>query len=145
MSKDSQAGLGAQGARQSAATVEGRRVLLVDDDIDVAESLAELLAISGHAARIATNAQAALVLFEQWQPEVAVLDIGLPGMDGYELQARMCALRGGSECVYVALTGYGMEREQEASRQAGFRAHLVKPVDVRQLTALISGSTGGGR
>ncbi len=120
----------------------GRRVLVVDDDPDAAEALAELLSMSGHEVGIATAAQEALRLFEDLQPQVAVLDIGLPVMDGYELQARMCDLRGGHDCIYVALTGYGMKSEQEQSRRAGFRAHLVKPVHLEQLMTLIEGSSG---
>ena len=120
----------------------GRRVLLVDDDPDAAEALAELLSMSGHEVRIATAADQALRLFETLRPQVAVLDIGLPVMDGYELQARMRASPGGGDCVYLALTGYGMESEQEQSRKAGFRAHLVKPVRLEQLVALIEGSAG---
>ena len=120
----------------------GRRVLVVDDDPDAAEALAELLSMSGHEVRIATASDEALLVFEALQPEVAVLDIGLPVMDGYELQARMCGLRGGRDCAYVALTGYGMKSEQEQSRRAGFRAHLVKPVRLEQLVSLIEGSAG---
>jgi CheY-like chemotaxis protein len=119
-----------------------RRVLVVDDDPDAVEALAELLSMSGHEVRIATAADEALRLFETLQPQVAVLDIGLPVMNGYELQVRMCELRGGRDCVYVALTGYGMKSEQEQSRRAGFRAHLVKPVRLEQLMSLIEASGG---
>ena len=117
-----------------------RRVLVVDDDPDAAEELAELLSMNGHEVRIATAPEEALRLFEILPPQVAVLDIGLPHMDGYELQARMRGLRGGRACLYVALTGYGMQSEQEHSRRAGFRAHLVKPVCLAQLVDLIEGS-----
>jgi CheY-like chemotaxis protein len=116
------------------------RVLVVDDDPDAAEALAELLSMNGHDVRTATGADQALRLFPALQPQVAVLDIGLPVMDGYELQARMSKLPGGAECMYVALTGYGMKREQEQSGSAGFQAHLVKPVDLDQLARLIAGS-----
>jgi CheY-like chemotaxis protein len=117
----------------------GRRVLVVDDDPDAAEALAELLSMSGHEVRSATAADEAMRLFEALQPQVAVLDIGMPAMDGYELQARLRELRGGRDCIYVALTGYGMQSEQEQSRKAGFRAHFVKPVCLAQLVALIEG------
>lgn len=120
----------------------GRRVLVVDDDPDAAEALAELLSMSGHAVRMATAAAEALLLFEAEPPQVAVLDIGLPAMDGYELLARMRDLRGGRDCTFVALTGYGMKSEQEQSRNAGFVAHLVKPVHLEQLVTLIEGSPG---
>jgi CheY-like chemotaxis protein len=113
---------------------------VVDDDPDAAEALAELLSMNGHDVRTVTGADQALRLFPSLQPQVAVLDIGLPVMDGYELQARMSKLPGGAECMYVALTGYGMKREQEQSRRAGFRAHLVKPVDLDQLVRLIADS-----
>jgi CheY-like chemotaxis protein len=114
-------------------------VLVVDDDPDAAEALAELLSMSGHEVRIATAAEEALRVFEFLQPQVAVLDIGMPAMNGYELQARMRDLRGGHGCIYVALTGYGMQSEQEQSMKAGFRAHFVKPVCLAKLVALIEG------
>jgi CheY-like chemotaxis protein len=129
----------------SADAATSRRVLVVDDDLDAAEALSELLSMNGHEVRLATSADEALMHFRTMQPQVAVLDIGLPLMDGYELQSRMRTLPGGGDCRYLALTGYGTQSAHEDSRQAGFHAHLVKPVDLKQLLELIEGSTGEGR
>ena len=142
MNQDLQNGAGAPNNPTTLKTPVCRRVLVVDDDPDAAEALAELLSMNGHDVHVATASDQALMLFQSLQPQVAVLDIGLPVMDGYELRARMHQLPGGADCVFVALTGYGMKSEQEHSRQAGFRAHLVKPVNLEQLAALIEGSAG---
>ena len=144
MNQDLPNGAGAAIKPASPKTSVQRRVLVVDDDPDAAEALAELLSMNGHDVHVATASDQALMLFQSLQPQVAVLDIGLPVMDGYELRARMHQLPGGADCVFVALTGYGMKSEQEHSRQAGFRAHLVKPVNLEQLAALIEGSAGAG-
>ncbi len=121
---------------------DSRRVLVVDDNVDAAQALAELLEMHGHDAKVATGAEQALTLFNDLQPQVAVLDIGLPGMDGYELAEAMRQLPGGHACAYIALTGYGMKEEQQRSAKAGFRAHLVKPVNLKQLATLIAASPG---
>jgi len=136
---------GPSGGSDSADAATTRRVLVVDDDLDAAEALAELLSMNGHEVRLATAADEALMHFRTMKPQVAVLDIGLPLMDGYELQSRMRTLPGGSDCNYIALTGYGTQSAHEDSRQAGFHAHLVKPVDLKQLLELIERSTGERR
>jgi CheY-like chemotaxis protein len=116
---------------------------VVDDDPDSAEALAELLALHGHDVHVATGAEQALALFQTARPQVAVLDIGLPFMDGYELQARMRKLCGGGDCIYLALTGYDLTSELEQEGQGRFQAHLVKPVEMEKLLALIAGAAGG--
>lgn len=115
---------------------------MVDDDHDSAEALAELLTLNGHHVHIATSAEQALARFAEARPQVAVLDIGLPFMDGYELQARMRDLPGGCDCIYLALTGYEMSKERDQVEQGKFQAHLVKPVDLDKLLALIAGTAG---
>jgi CheY-like chemotaxis protein len=106
-----------------------RRVLLIDDNIDAAESLAQLLSLSGHDARTAIDGANGLREAVEFKPEVVFCDLGLPGMSGYEVAKALRALPEGRELVLVALTGYGQPSDREKTAQAGFDAHLVKPVD----------------
>ncbi|MDB5752611.1 MAG: hybrid sensor histidine kinase/response regulator [Ramlibacter sp.] len=105
----------------------GARVLLVDDNQDAADTAAALLEISGHEVRVAYEPMAALAMLDHFQPQVAVLDIGLPTISGYELAARVRAHGNGAACHLVALTGYGTAADVERARAAGFHQHLVKP------------------
>jgi PAS domain S-box-containing protein len=114
------------------------RVLIVDDNSDAREMLAEALELQGHEPHTAPDAEAALMLAPQIKPDLALLDIGLPGMDGHELGRRLRALPGLSELQLVALTGYGQASDRERSRAAGFQAHLVKPVDLSAITRLVA-------
>lgn len=115
----------------------GRRLLVVDDNRDSAESLALLLEMYGHEVQMAFEGLAALEMARTFRPEVVLLDIGLPGMDGYEVARR---LRAGQEShlVLVALTGYGQDDDRRLSREAGFDHHLVKPVDLQELARVIA-------
>ncbi len=106
-----------------------RRVLLIDDNVDAAESLAQLLALSGHDARTAGDGAEGVRLAVEFHPEVVFCDLGLPGMSGYDVARQLRALPSGRELVLVALTGYGQPSDREKTAQAGFDAHLVKPVD----------------
>jgi len=106
-----------------------RRVLLIDDNIDAAESLAQLLSLSGHDARTAVDGTTGLRVAAEFNPEVVFCDLGLPGMSGYEVAASLRALPTGKDLILVALTGYGQPSDREKTAQAGFDAHLVKPVD----------------
>lgn len=103
------------------------RVLLVDDNQDAADTAGALLQLSGYDVRTAYDPGVALSLLEEFRPDVAVLDIGLPGMSGYELAARVRAHRNGRNCYLVALTGYGTTADVAQAQRAGFDAHLVKP------------------
>ena len=118
------------------ATAPGLRVLVVDDNIDAAELLAEALQAAGHATRVAHDAPQALAAARSFAPQVAVLDIGLPVMDGYELAARLRAE--GLAPRLMAVTGYGQETDRERSRAAGFERHLVKPIDLDELLAALA-------
>jgi CheY-like chemotaxis protein len=119
-------------------TGRARRVLVVDDNLDAAESLRRLLRSHGHVVEQAHNAEEALALATHLKPEIAVLDIGLPKMDGCELARRLKAQGGhGLPLLLVALSGYGQESDFNRSREAGFDAHLVKPVDPEPLLDLI--------
>lgn len=111
-----------------------RRVLVVDDNIDASELLADGLRYTGHDVRIAHSGASALQLISSFAPDIAVLDIGLPDMDGYELASRIRAEPGSGAVRLFALTGYGREHDRARSRAAGFTHHFVKPVD---LTALL--------
>jgi CheY-like chemotaxis protein len=108
---------------------KARRVLLIDDNIDAAESLAQLLALSGHDARIAADGVRGIALAEDFRPEVVFCDLGLPGMSGFEVARALRSKPCGRDIVLAALTGYGQPGDRERTAQAGFDAHLVKPVD----------------
>ncbi|HET9768011.1 MAG TPA: ATP-binding protein [Thermoanaerobaculia bacterium] len=114
------------------------RVLVVDDNVDAAQTLAELIETMGCEARVAHDGPAALLAAQELQPELVLLDIGLPVMDGYEVAARLRrACRG--PLRIAALTGYGQPEDHERSRRAGFDCHFVKPLAPEALQALIAG------
>jgi len=131
----------APGAAESAARARAgtpRRVLVVDDNVDAAELLAEILRSAGHEVTVAHDgAQALQVVDAQTPPEVALLDIGLPVMDGYELAARLRERLGQSTPRLLAVTGYGQEHDRARSAAAGFEEHFVKPVLADQLLVRI--------
>jgi PAS domain S-box-containing protein len=106
----------------------GARILLVDDNDDWARAVADLLAMLGHEVRVANSGPEALRMVEQFTPNVCLLDIGLPVMDGYELARRLRALPSLAGVPLVAVTGYGEPSAVQRSADAGFKAHLVKPV-----------------
>ncbi|HWP11443.1 MAG TPA: ATP-binding protein, partial [Ramlibacter sp.] len=118
------------------------RVLVVDDNVDAAESLAELLDLAGHATRVAHDGDQALLAAHEFRPEVVFLDIGMPGKDGYEVAK---ALRGKPEtrqAVLVALTGWGAKDDRDRSRSAGFDHHLTKPAGMAAVEGLLSRMAG---
>jgi signal transduction histidine kinase len=113
-----------------------RRILIVDDNEDLASLMSELLQVHGHTVEMAHEGRAALDLATTFEPDIALLDIGLPGMDGYELARHMSKLCHGSIRL-IAITGYAQETDRHRSREAGFSGHLVKPVDPATLARLI--------
>jgi len=115
-----------------------RRVLVVDDVADSAETLAELLGLWGHEARIAQDGPAALETARAYRPEVVLLDIGLPGMNGYEVARRLRQESDGTTMLLVAMSGYAQESDRQMSREAGFDEHLAKPIDLGALRALLA-------
>jgi signal transduction histidine kinase len=117
-----------------------KRILVVDDNVDAAEILAESLVLAGHRVEVAIEPLGALEIAARFSPEIAVLDIGLPVIDGYELARRLRAVPGCESCRMIALTGYGQEHDRQRSRDAGFHRHLVKPFDVDRLIALVADS-----
>src|SRR6267143_344540 len=116
---------------------ERRRILIVDDNEDARMLLGDILEQAGHEVCAAESGPAALAVVEEFAPDVAVLDVGLPAMDGYELGARLRALLGARAPELVALTGYGQEADRARSEASGFVAHLVKPLEATQLVAVI--------
>jgi PAS domain S-box-containing protein len=129
-------GIAASGAEPVArARSAGRRVLVVDDNRDAAELLGEGLRLHGHEVRVAYDGPGALEVAAAFEPEVALLDIGLPVMNGYELAHRL--RERGVRCHLVAVTGYGQEADRIRAREHGFDAHVVKPVDLDQMRELV--------
>jgi PAS domain S-box-containing protein len=113
------------------------KVLVVDDNRDAAESLALVLEACGHAVRVAFGSEEALAVAPAWRPDLVLLDIGLPGMDGYEVARRLRAEPALSEAELVALTGYGQPSDRQRAREAGFSHHLVKPAPLEEIQRLL--------
>lgn len=124
------------GAADEAATPTS--VMVVDDNADASESLAVLLRLSGHEVEVAANGEAALVLADTFRPQVVLLDLGLPGMDGFEVARRLRARPELASTRLIAITGYGQASDRQATASAGFERHLTKPVDVDNLLALLT-------
>jgi CheY-like chemotaxis protein len=111
--------------------------LVVDDNADSADMLAEVLLAMGYTPHVAHDGHAALRLAADHLFDLALLDIGLPHMDGYELARRLRVAPGGDRTRLIAVTGYGQEADARAAQEAGFDAHLVKPVDIEDLERVI--------
>jgi PAS domain S-box-containing protein len=112
---------------------QARRVLVVDDNVDAARTLGELLSTLGHETRVVHDGPSALAMARAFRPDVVLLDIGMPGMDGYEVARRLSALHAGPRPRIVAVTGWGQESDRAQASEAGFDMHLVKPVDLDAL------------
>ena len=120
--------------------VPPRTVLLVDDNVDGIEAMSMILRRSGHDVRIALDGVAALAEAATFQPEVVLLDIGMPGMSGYELAKRLRQMPFGERAILVAITGWGQPSDREHARAAGFDYHMTKPADPAALrTVLVDG------
>ena len=113
-------------------------MLIVDDNADAAESLAELLEMKGHTVRTARDGPEALRVLDTFRPQLALLDLGLPGMSGYELAGRLRENPGLKGVTLAALTGWGKEEDRQRAREAGFAYHFVKPTDLGQVEAALS-------
>ncbi|XQA67182.1 ATP-binding protein [Xanthomonas sacchari] len=116
-----------------------RRILVVDDNADIALALAALLELDGHAVRTAGGGEEALAIGARMRPEVILMDIGMPGMDGHEACRRIRDCHWGKDITIVALTGWGQDSDRRDSAHAGFDAHLVKPVGFAELHGLFAG------
>jgi signal transduction histidine kinase len=115
-----------------------RRVLVVDDNVDAAKSLAMLLQLMGHATETAYSGPTGLAAAREFHPDVIILDIGLPGMDGYEVARRLRCEPGLSTTLLVALTGWGTEEDKRRAIHAGFDYHLTKPADAETITEILA-------
>lgn len=132
------------GTDQMPVKAPHRRVLVVDDNRDAADSLALLLSCRGDEVEAVYSGKEALERIESFRPDVALLDIGLPEMTGYELAERLRAMSPLNGIRLVALTGYGQAEDYQRTRAAGFDDHLVKPVDLSALERTLAGISGGG-
>ena len=122
----------------------GRRILIVDDNRDGAESLALLLQLGGHETHTAHDGPEAVAAAERLRPDAVLLDIGLPGLNGYEVCRRIRGTPWGRDLMVVAVTGWGQEVDRQRSREAGFDTHIVKPVDADALMRLLTSLRSGG-
>ena len=116
---------------------QSRRILLADDNADFADSLAELFAARGHEVRVAHNGAEALAAAAAFNPDFAFLDIGMPKVHGYEVARRLRDMPATSECVLVAVTGWGQEDDRQRAREAGFDRHILKPVDPAEIDLIL--------
>jgi CheY-like chemotaxis protein len=129
-------------ARTAAGATTGKRILVVDDNVDAATTLGELLSALGHEVVVRFDGKSALAEAASFAPEVLVLDIGLPDFDGYELARRLRAEPATAQARYLALTGYGQAHDRTLARAAGFDHHFVKPVDIIALEAMLDTNKG---
>jgi CheY-like chemotaxis protein len=120
-----------------AATPPPRRILVADDNVDSAEMLGFLLRASGHDVRVAHDGIAAVEAWETFHPDLVILDIGMPRLNGYDA-ARQIRSKDGAKTVLVALTGWGQEHNKQLAREAGFDHHLTKPIDPGAITTLLA-------
>jgi signal transduction histidine kinase len=130
-------------AKERAAVA--RRMLVVDDNLDSAESLTMLLQVSGHETYAAHDGLEAVAAAERFRPEVVLLDIGLPNLNGYDAARRIREQPWGKDMVLIALTGWGQDADRRKSKDAGFDLHMVKPVDLDALLRLLASLPAAGR
>jgi signal transduction histidine kinase len=135
----------AAAVRMPGHTRSAHRILLADDNSDSLDSLAELLAMAGHEAYKAGDGTHALAAATQLRPDLILLDIGMPGLDGYEVARRIRAQPWGRDVTLVALTGWGQDNDRKRSGEAGFDAHWVKPLELKRLWNLLESLPEPGR
>ena len=128
-----------ESASRAEVSRTGKRVLVVDDNNDAAESIAVYLRLEGHDVRTVSDGAQAVALAQVFAPQVAVLDIGLPGMNGYEVARRLKNHGADAPALLIALTGYGQKEDRARSQEAGFHHHFVKPADPRVIQSAIAG------
>jgi PAS domain S-box-containing protein len=124
---------------QQPPSPSGYRLMVVDDNQDAADSLAMLLKLQGHEVRVAYSGMAALEMTKTYTPDVAFMDIGMPGMDGYEVARRMRQQPGLENIVLAALTGWGQKEDRRRTAEAGFNHHLVKPPEPKAVESVLAG------
>jgi two-component system, OmpR family, response regulator len=127
----------------SGGSAKPLRVLLVDDSVDAAEAMSMLLETLGHEVRTMHDGPSALAMVDEFAPEVVILDIGLPGMSGFEVARELRAREATRDVLMIALTGYGGESDRREAQQAGFDHHLVKPISFTAIENVITDRFGG--
>lgn len=128
--------------RPAKAATKARRVVVVEDNPDIRETMQGLLAMWGHEVKMAEDGPSGLALVLSERPEAALLDVGLPGMSGYELARRIREVLPRGQIQLIAVTGYGQPADREEATRAGFDAHLLKPIDPGSLEVLLAGLGG---
>jgi CheY-like chemotaxis protein len=123
----------------------GFRILVVDDNPDAALSLAMMLSIMGHETRTAHDGESAVETAESFLPEVVLLDIGLPKLNGYEVAQRIRQHPWGASMFLIAVTGWGQDEDRQRSSEVGLNVHMVKPVEAAALERLLAGLAVDGR
>jgi PAS domain S-box-containing protein len=131
-------------AKAPAIDTPPRRIVLIEDNEDSREMLRVSLQMSGHEVGVAADGPSGLALVQRRAPDVVLVDVGLPGMDGYEVARRIRAMPEGRRIRLIALTGYGQPEDRRRSRESGFDAHLVKPIDPACLMSALSSSDDVG-
>src|SRR5207247_1495512 len=121
----------------AAAPAGPLRVLIVEDNRDAAETLRDLLELSGHTVEVAHTGISGVAAAQQFQPQVVLCDLGLPGMDGYQVAAELRRNPTTANARLIALSGYGLEEDMRRSVEAGFNLHLTKPVEFTELERLL--------
>ncbi|MES2938500.1 MAG: PAS domain S-box protein [Pseudomonadota bacterium] len=135
----------AEDARAEGVTaVAGLTVLVVDDNRDSADSATDILRLLGHQVEVAYNGASALEIVRRFQPKVALLDLAMPGMDGFEARRLLHAQPGLDKTFFVAMTGFGNEEDRARTRAAGFDGHLTKPVELDVLISVLNAARDGG-
>jgi len=137
------AGRAASGGHAAAREPRPERILVVDDNVDAAETLSRLLRLSAHEVRVAHDGVSGLAAAREMNPDVVLLDIGLPKLNGLEVARSLRARVDGSRPLLVAVTGFGQAEDRARTAAAGFDHHLTKPVDPKLLQKLMQGARGG--
>lgn len=127
---------GASNITRSTATPKAKKILIVDDNSDAADTLAQLLTMTGHSVQAVYTGKQAIDTAAEFQPDIIFLDIGLPDLSGYEVAAQLRALPHGHKYMLIALTGYGQEQDRQEAFASGFDEHFAKPVDFEKLSSL---------
>jgi signal transduction histidine kinase/DNA-binding response OmpR family regulator len=124
-------------ANRPAVQLRSLKILVIDDNADIRETLREVLELCGHQVTVAEDGRRGIAQLRDFQPEVALIDIGLPGMDGYTVAQRLREMEMAQRLRLIAMTGYGQAEDRQRALESGFDAHLVKPVDPETLTQLL--------
>jgi CheY-like chemotaxis protein len=126
------------GEPPAAPVTPSHRILIVDDNRDAADSMALLVETAGHSARTAYDGHQALDLASAFAPDVLLLDLGVPGLNGFEIARRIRRQPWGRKVALIAVTGWGQEQDRRRTKEAGFDAHLIKPVGTADLLSALS-------